>query len=174
MAVFWPRLTWMLSVLLLCGAAGCKLDKQDALTGELSGWLSVRQALEFSSRATCTGAVFLLEDAVISDRITKATSVPTAVHYLRAGRTVAFELFDISPTEVSEQIMTANLEQGLGILSNGVGPAQRCLSDRAGYAFYLAITSPEAVMIYDPEGNAITVVHIQSEVPLAFFLRGNV
>ena len=64
--------------------------------------------------------------------------------------------------------------KGLGLLSNGLGPAKRCLSDRAGLAFYNAIMSPEAVMIYDPDGNSLTLVHTQSEVPLAIFLRGNV
>ena len=114
------------------------------------------------------------EDITIGEGISRATSVEVAVHYLRAGRAVALELFDASPTVVSEQIMAASLEQGLGILSNGVGPAQRCLSERAGWAFYLAITSEEAVMVYDPEGNAVTVLHLQADMPLAFFLRGNV
>lgn len=154
--------------------AGCRLDREAALSEELARWISVAEVLEFRSRATCTGAVFRLKDTVISDRLTKATSVETAVHYLRADRPVVFKLLDTSPNEVSERIMTASLEQGLGMLSNGVGPAQRCLSDRAGLAFYAAIMSPEAVMIYDPGGNSLTLVHVQSKVPLAIFLRGNV
>lgn len=154
--------------------AGCRLDREDSLRGELSAWLNLGPTLEFASRGTCTGAVFLLEDITIGEGISRATSVEVAVHYLRAGRAVALELFDASPTVVSEQIMAASLEQGLGILSNGVGPAQRCLSERAGWAFYLAITSEEAVMVYDPEGNAVTVLHLQADMPLAFFLRGNV
>ena len=154
--------------------AGCRLDQEERLRAELAGWLDLRDTLEFQSRSTCTGAVFLLENTGISDQVTRATSVDTAIHYLRAGRIVAFELFDTSPTVVSEQIMTASLEQGLGLLSNGIGPAKRCLSDRAGMVVYAAITSPEAVMVYDPGGNALTLVHLLGEVPLAIFLRGNV
>lgn len=160
--------------LCLLVAAGCKLDREDALRDELAGWLSVAEVLEFRSRSTCTGAVLRLKDAVISDRLTKATSVETAVQYLRAGRAVAFVLVDATPNEVSERIMTASLEQGLGLLSNGLGAAKRCLSDRGGMAFYAAIMSPDAVMIYDPGGNSLTLVHRQSTVPLAIFLRGNV
>ena len=106
--------------------AGCRLDQEERLRAELAGWLDLRDTLEFQSRSTCTGAVFLLENTGISDQVTRATSVDTAIHYLRAGRIVAFELFDTSPTVVSEQIMTASLEQGLGLLSNGIGPAKRC------------------------------------------------
>ncbi len=169
---------WGLVILLMIVAglklAACSLDKEDMLRAELAGWLELAETLEFSSESTCTAAVFRLKSPEISDRLTKVRSVDVAVDYLQSGRTVLFDMPDASPNAVSERIMTGNLETGLGLLSNGVGPAQRCLSDRAGIAFYNAIMSPDARMIYDPEGNAMTVVHVQSEVPLAIFLRGNV
>lgn len=164
----------LLSILAGLKLAGCTLDKEEKLRAELASWLELKETLEFSSKATCTAAVFRLETTDISDRISRVNSVDTAVQYLKGGRTVVFDMPDASPNTVSEWVMTGNLETGLGLLSNGVGPAQRCLSDRAGIAFYNAIMSPEARMVYDPEGNAMTVVHVQSEVPLAIFLRGNV
>lgn len=169
---------WGFVVLLMIVAglklAACSLDKEDMLRAELAGWLELAETLEFSSKPTCTAAVFRLESPHISDRLTKVRSVDTALEYLGGGRTVVFDIPDASPNTVSERIMTGNLETGLGLLSNGVGPAQRCLSDRAGIAFYNAIMSPDARMIYDPDGNAMTIVHVQSAVPLAIFLRGNV
>lgn len=164
----------LLSILAGLKLSACALDEEDALKADLSDWLSLAETLEFASKSTCTAAVFRLENADIAKVLARADTVESALKQLQAGRAVVFDMPDTSPNTVSEWIMTGNLEIGLGLLSNGVGPAQRCLSDRAGIAFYNAIMSPDATMIYDPEGNALTVVHLQSQVPLAIFLRGNV
>ncbi|MEM8730868.1 MAG: hypothetical protein AAGF79_13205 [Pseudomonadota bacterium] len=153
---------------------GCALDKEDTLRAELTRWLALEETLEFSSRPSCTAAVFKLKDPVIRGNVAKATTLDMGLRYLQSGHQVAFLLPDTSPNSVSEQVMTADLHHGLAILSNGIGPATRCLSDRGGLAFYAAIMSPEAVLIFDPGGNALTLVHVQGGLPLAIFLRGTV
>ena len=73
---------------------------------------------------------------------------------------------------VSEGLMSVNLYDGLGLISSFVGPAQACMSEAFQSDVYMALMSPDTVMIYDPASNALLLLHRPSQI--AFFMRGNV
>ncbi|MGV6846990.1 MAG: hypothetical protein ACWA5A_01295 [Marinibacterium sp.] len=158
--------------LMLVLLASCALDRETAVRAELARWAWPGDTLEFTSRATCTAGVFQMALPDLRRNTPLADSVPQGVAQIRAGGVGAFAVPGVSPTEISEAVMEQDLSLGIGLLSNGVGPANRCLSDARGPAYHAALTAPGAVMIYDTRGNALIIFHIAAE--LAFFMRGNI
>ena len=53
-----------------------------------------------------------------------------------------------------------------------VGPSRACMTDSHQADVYMALMSPDTVMIYDPGSNALVLLHRPSQI--AFFMRGNV
>lgn len=154
----------------LLGLGGCALDEESELRNALSGSLALAETRYFASDSTCTAAVFALRSLNPSSRIARARSMSEALRLLGHGRAVMFDLPDQSPNAVSEQVMSSDLAQGLGLLSNAVGAATRCADDALGRHFYRILTTPDARMIFDPAGNAVILISPVDRA--AVFLRG--
>ncbi|MGH1414306.1 MAG: hypothetical protein ACRBB0_12505 [Pelagimonas sp.] len=152
--------------------AGCALDKEADLRRHLSGWIFVAQTRYFTSKMVCTVAVFDLARSEISSKVSRATSIDTALIRVHKGIPVLFDIPDISPNSISEQLMSRDLGKGLGMLSTGVGPAKDCMDDDVAAAYFAVLMSPETRTVYDPAGDALLMVYPPEN--LAFFLRGNV
>ena len=145
------------------------------MRAEISPWLKLQETQSFTSKSTCTVAVFGLEDSEIAtgNGLTQVFSTRQGIKAIGAGQTVLFGMPGMSPTLVSEALMTKNLPQGLGLLSSGVGPVLSCVKgDELKGAIYGTLVSPAARLIYIPAGNAIILIYPPENV--AIFLRGNV
>lgn len=154
---------------------GCfALDEEPALRDEVAQWVFLAQTRGFTSRRTCTAASF----DVISDQLrvtggpVRVTSVREGVQALKAGRAVAFDLPGRSPAEISEEVSSLDLPQGLGLISSVVGPSRSCIAKVFATDLHRVLMSPDTLMVYDPGGNA--VLFLYRPMPVVFFLRGNV
>ena len=165
-----PRLGGALLLAIIL--ASCALDSEEDVRSALLLWLDLDKTLDFSSRSTCTVAVFSVKSAFVGPSIVRAESIKDGLEHSRAGAPVVFALPDMSPNAVSEAIMSQDLPSGLGLLSSGVGPALSCMSEQTQRGFYAAIMASDAMTIYDPGGNVLIV--LQGPEKRAYFLRGNV
>jgi hypothetical protein len=154
---------------------GClRLDTEAEVRALLKTWVFLAQTREFTSKGSCTAAIFDTVSPSLrgSGAVWTVTDVRSGLRRVEQGQAVAFDLPGISPNEVSEQVMSISLSDGLGLISSFVGPAQACMGDQFQSDVYLALMSPDTVMIYDPTQNALLLLHRPSQI--AFFLRGNV
>lgn len=150
------------------------LDEEDSLRAELKKWLFLAQTKHFTSKQTCTIGVFELASSELrSTAPRKVTTFREALHYIRKDRAVTFDMPGVTPSEISEGVMSLDLSHGLGLVSAGVGPYLDCLEEGPIMnGFYAVLTSPEAVTIYSPAGNFLLMVYPPEAV--ALFMRGNV
>lgn len=154
---------------------GCfRLDTEEAVRAQLGGWVFLAQTRVFTSRGTCTAAIFdtISGDLRASGPVRRVGDLRAGQHLLSQGRAVAFEIPGMTPNMVSEALMSVNLSEGLGLISSFVGPARACMDPSFQADVYLALMSDETVMIYDPATSALVLLHRPSQI--AFFLRGNV
>ncbi|MBV7393849.1 hypothetical protein [Mameliella sediminis] len=162
-------------VLLAAMLAGClRLDTEEEVRAQLKGWLFLAQTRVFVSKSTCTAAIFdtVSGELRASGPLRRVEDLRSGQRWLEQGQAVAFEIAGASPNAVSEALMSVDLSGGLGLISAFVGPSQSCMDERFQADIYLALMSEETVMIYDPAGNALVLLHRPSQI--AFFLRGNV
>lgn len=155
--------------------AGCfRLDTEAGVRAQIKTWVFLAQTRSFTSRGTCTAAIFDTISGELrgSGPVRRVNDLHTGQKLLAEGRAVAFELPGLTPNMVSEALMSVNLSEGLGLVSSFVGPSMKCMSEAFQADVYLALMSPDTVMIYDPGSNAVLLLHRPSQI--AFFLRGNV
>ncbi len=155
--------------------AGCfRLDTEAGVRAQLRTWLFLAQTRHFTSRSTCTAAIFETISGELrgSGPLRRVADLDSGQRLLAKGHAVAFELPGLTPNMVSEALMSVNLSEGLGLISSFVGPSQACMTEAFQNDVYLALMSPDTVMIYDPSHNALVLLHRPSQI--AFFLRGNV
>lgn len=162
----------LVAALCLLALGSCALDEEADLRGTLDRYLSLGDTRYFMSGSTCTVAVFSLRNLTLSSRVARASSMREALRLLHQGRVVLFDLPELSPNAISEAVMSSDLARGLGLVSNAVGAATRCADEDLGLHVYRILTTQDARMIFDPEGNAVILI---SPVDRAMvFLRGNV
>lgn len=158
----------------LLSLAGClKLDSEEALRARLATWVFLAETRAFTSRVSCTAAVF---DTVagglrMTGPVQLVANLREGQGLLAEGRVVGFEIAGLSPNALSEALMSVDLHGGLGLVSSFVGPAQACMDEGLQQDVYLALMSPDTLMIYDPGRNAVLLLHHPSQI--AFYLRGN-
>ncbi len=161
---------------LLLGLAltGCfKLDSEDEVRRLIRDWVFLAQTREFTSRPTCTAAIFdTISPSLRSGPVRSVSSLRDGARMLDDGQTVAFEVPGLTPNEVSEGLMSLDLSGGLGLVSSFVGPSRTCMSAPFQQDIWLALMSPDTVLVYDPTSDALLLLHRPSQI--AFFLRGNV
>jgi hypothetical protein len=168
----WGGTRLMALVLLLSGCF--RLDTEQEVRSLLKGWVFLAQTRTFTSRATCTAATFETVSPSLrsSGPVRAVRDLRTGLEQMNRGQVVAFEVPGLSPNEVSEHLMSISLSGGLGLISSFIGPSLACMNDQFQADVYLALMSPDTVMIYDPARNTLLLLHRPSQI--AFFLRGNV
>lgn len=155
--------------------ASCKLDREADLRADLSRWLALQETQHFISRGTCTVAIFGLEHSTLHPKngLRLALSTSSGMRLIDKGEAVLFGLRGMSPSLISEALMSKDLAKGLGLLSSGIGPVLTCAQDdgiRTG--IYQILVAPQSRLIYVPQGNAMILIYPPKN--LAVFLRGNV
>ncbi len=154
---------------------GCsRLDTEAGVRAHIKTWVFLAQTRHFTSRSTCTAAIFDTISGELrgSGPVRRVADLQSGQRLLAEGRAVAFELPGLTPNMVSEALMSVNLSEGLGLISSFVGPSLTCMTEAFQNDVYLALMSPDTVMIYDPSRNALLLLHRPSQI--AFYLRGNV
>ncbi|NRB17362.1 MAG: hypothetical protein HRU33_07240 [Rhodobacteraceae bacterium] len=160
-----------LVALALTGLAGCAMDKEDAVRARVGTWVNLGDTRYFKSSMDCTAGVFDVEGSRITSLITKARSVATGMVMLKDGEAVAFDVKGLSPNAVSEQIMSKDLPQGIGVLSSGIA-GKNCMSKPVKAAYLRALLDPDSVLMFDPDGNVMAVLDRRNE--RLYYARGTV
>lgn len=160
-----------LAALALIGLAGCAMDKEEEVRAQIGDWVKLGETGYFHSTMSCTAAVFRVKGLRITSLISKARTVGTGMTLLKQGNAVAFDLKGLSPNAVSEEIMTIDLAQGIGVLSSGVA-GKDCMSADVKRAYLRALLDPEAVLMFDPNGNMMAVLDRRRK--WMFYARGTV
>lgn len=165
----------MTGLVMLASLAGClRLDTEEEVRSLLKTWVFLAQTRDFTSRSTCTAAIFDTVSPSLRSTgpVRVATDLRSGLRMVEQGQAVAFDVPGLSPNDVSEQVTSISLSGGLGLISSFVGPSRSCMDDQFQADVYLALMSPETLMIYDPARNALFLLHRPSQI--GFFLRGNV
>ena len=152
--------------------AGCALDTQESLKKQLSARLYILEVMHFTSKSSCTAAVFTLALGAFRKPYPQARSIDSALERIRGQNQVQFQLDGLSPNEITEAIMSRDLPHGLGLISAGIGPARDCMDARIARGYHRVLLSPLSQMVYLPQDNALLILYPPEK--LAFFLRGNV
>lgn len=161
----------LLALLLL--AACFPLDKEEALREELRNFVWLAQTRRFESQSTCTAAIFdLASTGVRSARVRVVSDVRAGIELVKQGRAVAFDIPGKTPNMVSEEMMSINLYEGMGLVSSFIGPSLACMDDQFQVDAYYALMTEDTMAIYDPGMNALMLLHRPKQ--LLFFMRGNV
>ena len=162
----------LLSALLVLSSC-LPLDREEEVRAELSGLVYLAQTRRFTSKPTCTAAIFdLASSSVRSQSVRIVSDVRSGLRLVKSGRVVAFDVPGANPNTVSEQLMSISLEEGMGLLSSFIGPSMACMDDQFQLDAYYALMSEQSLTIYDPANNAIMLLHRSAR--LLFFMRGNV
>jgi len=151
---------------------GCELDTEESLKKKLSARLYILETMHFTSKSSCTAAVFTLALGEFRKPYPLAETIDRALERIRAQKHVQFALEGLTPNEITEAIMSRDLPNGLGLISAGIGPASDCMDQRISRGYHRVLLSPASQMVYMPEDNALLIVYPPEK--LAFFLRGNV
>lgn len=162
-------LMWLTGLMLL---ASCDLDTEETVKAQLASRLYLLDTMHFSSKGTCTAAVFTLALGEFRKPYFTADTLETAMERVRGQKDVLFALKGLTPHEVTEAIMSRDLSNGLGLISSGIGPARDCMDARISRGYYRVLMSEQTQMVYLPEENALLLLYPPEK--LAFFLRGNV
>ncbi|WP_438991262.1 hypothetical protein [Lentibacter sp.] len=152
--------------------AGCELDTEESLKKQLSARLYILEVMHFTSKSSCTAAVFTLALGEFRKPYPLAETLDSALARVRDQKQVQFALEGLSPNEITEAIMSRDLPNGLGLISAGIGPARDCMDARIARGYHRVLLSPVSQMVYLPEENALMILYPPEK--LAFFLRGNV
>lgn len=135
---------------------GCDLDRESDVRASVEDWVKIGETLYFVSRSSCTAALFDVKSTRISSVLKKVRSLEAALRAVKGVQPIAFEIAGSSPTQVTEDIMTADLPTGLGLLTAGTS-AKACMADEMGNAYYNALLDPTSIMIFDPELRSVAV-----------------
>ncbi|WP_255731224.1 hypothetical protein [Phaeobacter sp. B1627] len=162
------------TVLGLATAAGvllsaCSLDQEEEVRSNVQSWVKLGETFYFFSRVNCTAALFDVKANRISSLIRKAGSIEAGMRAIVEGETVAFQIDALSPTQVTEQIMTLDLPLGLGVLSSGTG-GKDCMAEEMEVAYFNALLDPTSVLIYAPQDRSMAVFDRRNR--RLFFSRG--
>jgi hypothetical protein len=168
------RITALLgaAALALTGRAGCAMDSEEAIRAEVSAWVNPGETLYFDSSMDCTAAQFEVPN-LVGDKsaLAYATRCAKGLEALQQGRAVAFDVPGQSPNAVSEQVMTQDLPQGLGVLSSGIS-GKNCMTGGVKAAYLSALLDPDAVLFFHPETDGMAVLDRSNR--RLYFVRGNV
>ncbi|NIZ60111.1 hypothetical protein DL239_03865 [Sedimentitalea sp. CY04] len=157
--------------LALTALAGCAMDSEDEVRARVGDWVSLGDTTYFKSTMDCTAGVFKVDGVRVTSLISKARSIATGMTLLKEGDAVAFDVKGLSPNAVSEQIMTRDLPQGIGVLSSGIA-GKNCMTDQIKEAYLRALLDPDSVLMFDPDGNVMAVLDRRNSK--IYYARGTV
>lgn len=167
----YPRGLWRPAALALLGLAACALDREAEVRAQLGGWMPLGDTLYFESKLECTAGVFATQADFLQGKVRTVSTLHDGLAALGKEATVAFELEGMTPDQVSQAVMSADLPKGLGVLSSGLS-ARACMDEDTKSAYLGALKSPAALLVFAPENNALVI--LDRDGRQVFFARGDV
>ncbi len=164
------RRSALAGALALAGLAGCAMDSEAELRTEISDWVVPGETLYFQSRQSCTAARFETRSPRPLPKVARAETLDQALRHIAAERVVGFLIDGVSPTRISEAVISANLPGGIGLLSAGVG-GKGCLDEAEQARYFAALNDPAVTMIYAPQSNILMLLDMAAKE--VFVLRGD-
>ncbi|MDA7425888.1 hypothetical protein [Thalassococcus lentus] len=163
---------WLSALTAVCLLAACEpLDTEEGLRHRAQAWLFLGETRAFAAGRDCAVARVDLISPAMRERggPLPVSSVREAIPHLQAGTTIAFVVPGATPNQVSEQLMSAHLFEGLGMLSTFVGPGRRCMDDVFAAQAYTALMDTQTLMIFDPKNYVMVLLY--RPIPTAFVIR---
>lgn len=148
---------------------GCSLDQEEEVRGQIADWVKLGETYYFFSRVNCTAALFEVKASRITSMVKKVSTVEAGMRAITEMTPVAFEVAGLSPTEVTERIMTLDLPLGLGVLASGTG-GKDCMAVEMEEAYFNALHDPTSALIYHPEAKFMAIFDRRNM--RLFFSRG--
>ena len=159
------------ALLALSGLTGCAMDREAKVRALLGAWVELGSTTWFRSTMDCTAAVFRTETPNPAPEVQQVRSVRQGLMLLGHDITVGFGIGGLSPTQISEKVMQADLPKGLGVLSAGLA-ARGCMDEATERSYLSALGSEHALLIFVPSRNVLAVLDRAGQQ--IFFARGNV
>lgn len=136
--------------------AGCSLDQEEEVRLKIQDWVKLGETKYFFSRVNCTAALFDVKATRITSMVKKVRDIESGMRAITENNPVAFEVGGMSPTQVTEAIMTLDLPQGLGVLASGTG-GKDCMAVEMEEAYYNTLHDPTSVLIFHPEARFMVI-----------------
>lgn len=147
----------MISMLALLWLVACRLDDTDSARAVLAEWLWPEQAMYVTSTAKCTAAVFRLDVLGLRPGTVQTRRPRDGIAALQGGQAVAFVGPDLSPDRVSQDVMSADLPTGIGLLSVAMA-ARPCMTDEIAIGINRLMLQPGVATIYAPSQRVLVLV----------------
>lgn len=148
---------------------GCSLDQEEEVRLQIQDWVKLGDTRYFFSRVNCTAALFDVKATRITSMVKKAGDIEAGMRAITENKPVAFEVGGMSPTQVTEAIMTLDLPLGLGVLASGTG-GKDCMAVEMEEAYYNTLHDPTSVLIFHPEARFMAIFDRRNM--RLFFSRG--
>jgi hypothetical protein len=159
-----------LSLLLATGLlAACKLDKEESVRTTLGDWMKLGDTYYFYAEMHCAAGLFDVKASRISSNVNKVRSLDHALRALDKERPIAFQIAGLSPTQITESVMNADLPKGLRVLTSGVS-GRNCMAEEMEHAYYNALLDSTSVLMMDPIDKFIALYDRRNR--RLFYLRG--
>lgn len=149
--------------------AACQLDKEDDVRSTLGDWMKLGDTYYFYAELHCAAALFDVKASRISSSVSKVRSLDKALRALDQEKPIAFQIAGLSPTQITEGVMNADLPKGLRVLTSGVS-GRNCMAEEMEIAYYNALLDPTSVLMMDPVDKFVAVYDRRNT--RLFYLRG--
>ena len=137
---------------------GCALEDEGEAQARLSAWAWPERALWFKATARCAVGVFRLDVLGFRPGLVVLPDPREGLARLRRGETVGFAGPGLTPDALSQQVMSADLPTGLGLL--GVATEARpCMSDEVAVGVGALLLGDGVTTIYAPAAAVLVLVH---------------
>ena len=149
--------------------SACQLDDEDDVRATLGSWMKLGETYYFYAELHCAAALFDVKASRISSSVSKVRSLDKALRALDQEKPIAFQIAGLSPTQITEGVMNADLPKGLRVLTSGVS-GRNCMAEEMEIAYYNALLDPTSVLIMDPVDKFVAVYDRRNT--RLFYLRG--
>lgn len=149
------------------------LDTEQTIKAKAQEWVFVSEVFNILSEQDCTAAALRLEAAQLRfSGMVHVSDVRSSLPHLEIGRAVAFTVPGATPNQVSEQLMSMRLFEGLGMLGSFIGPGRRCMDSGLAIAANEMLHSPTAIIIYDPSDYVILLTEPGKQQAIFLHTKG--
>lgn len=159
----------LFSAFAVTGISACKLDQEADVRARLSEWVKLGETFYYYGELHCTAALFDVKATRISSYVSKVRTMEKALRALELEQPIAFVFPGLSPTQVTEGVMNADLPKGLAVLTSGVS-GRDCMAEEMEIAYYNALLDPTSVLIMDPVEKFVALFDRRNT--RLFYLRG--
>ena len=162
---------FLLICLALLSLGACKRDTPEEARARTEHWLHLGEQVHFHASPYCAVAVYRLTRDEARGTLFHVSDVDRAMWHVDRNNPVAIHQAGRSPNDFSQELMSHNLPQGLGLLSSATGPRE-CMTETIARGVYAILMTPGAWTIYDPSSDVLILVDFRRNY--AVYMRGNV